>query len=214
MRIWFNKTFSSIHTVLRNIRESDHAGNITLIFSHTHAQVPGMAVADEKFIEPEKLSDDDYLDWAFNFCVEQQIDWFWPGKAARLISEHKTRFAAIGTQIISVATPEVLGLLNDKAAFYHSLSRDIAESPETIAVNNLAEFDAAYQSLRRKHETLCVKPAVSVFGLGFRIIDEQQFSINHLLKGLEYRIPLAELRLGMMNVPTFNSLLVMEYLNT
>ncbi len=39
--------------------------------------------------------------------------------------------------------------------------------------------------------SLCVKPAVSVFGLGFRILDTQRDSITQLLKGTEYQIPIS-----------------------
>ena len=81
-----------------------------------------------------------------------------------------------------------------------------------IAVNNRDEFDSAVLTLSAKHERLCVKPAVSVFGLGFRILDTQRDSITHLLKGVEYQIPLQELRQGMNNALEFNTLLVMEHL--
>jgi predicted ATP-grasp superfamily ATP-dependent carboligase len=53
---------------------------------------------------------------------------------------------------------------------------------------------------------------VSVFGLGFRILDTHADSITQLLNGVEYRIPLQELRQGMNTTPEFNTLLVMEYL--
>lgn len=212
MRIWFNKTFSSIHTVLSNICKGDSESEITLICSHTNPHAPGMSMADEKHLEPTDLSDDDYLEWTLEFCQKNAIDWFWPGKAVRLVAENVERFRAIGTEIISVAEPAILALLNDKAAFYNSLSNEIALAPDTIAVNTLAEFDQAFEKLRSKHEQVCIKPAVSVFGLGFRVIDETRFSIDHLLNAVEYQIPLQELRLGMANTSSFATLLVMEYL--
>lgn len=60
---------------------------------------------------------------------------------------------------------------------------------------------------------VCVKPAVSIFGLGFRILDNNRDSITHLLNGVEYQIPLNELKLGMENTPIFPELLVMENLS-
>ena len=92
------------------------------------------------------------------------------------------------------------------------MSPNIAKSMDFIAVNNCDEFDSAVATLSVKHERLCVKPAVSVFGLGFRILDTQRDSITQLLKGFEYQIPLHELRQGMNNTPQFNRLLVMEHL--
>ncbi len=51
-----------------------------------------------------------------------------------------------------------------------------------------------------------------MYGLGFKILDAQRDSIVHVLKGVEDQVPLAELRQGMVNTPTFDSLLVMEHL--
>ncbi|MCD2452867.1 ATP-grasp domain-containing protein [Methylicorpusculum oleiharenae] len=212
MRIWFNKTFSSIHSVLRNLRQADYEKNITLIISHIHRHAPGMAVADESYIEPDDLSDEQYLEWALRFCRQHRIDWFWPGKAAAIIAQNQDRFLADNVRILLVAEPAVLALLNDKAAFYAVLGREIALPPDAVAVNSLSEFDQAFNSLRIKHPKLCVKPAVSVFGLGFRIIDESRSSITHLLKGIEHQIALSELRFGMERTPQFETLLVMEYL--
>lgn len=212
MRIWFNKTFSSIHLVLRNLRLADTEKQISLIFSHIHNHAPGIAVADESYLEPADLSDEDYLDWAIDFCRQQHIDLFWPGKAAAMIARHKHRFLAVGAHTVSVAAAEILELLNNKAAFYQVLNKQIACMPNSIAVNTLQEFDRAYESLRLQHPKICVKPAVSVFGLGFRIIDEIRPSITHLLSGLEHHIPLNELRFGMEQMEFFDSLLVMEYL--
>ena len=88
----------------------------------------------------------------------------------------------------------------------------MAKTMDFIAVNDRDGFDSAVAELSAKHERLCVKPAVSVYGLGFRILDTQRDSITHLLKGVEYQIPLQELRQGMNNTPQFNTLLVMEHL--
>ncbi len=213
MRIWFNKNFSSIHAVLRNLRNTDNAKEISLIFSHTHQHAPGMAVADECYLEPDDLNNAEYLEWAIRFCRQKRIDLLWPGKAATLIVENRERFAAEGVQIVAVADTEVLELLHDKARFYQRLDENIARLPNTVLVNTLDEFDQAYAQLRQKHEKLCVKPAKSVFGLGFRVIDEQQESVTHLLSGIEYQMPLQDLRSGMAQLQTFGDLLVMEYLS-
>jgi hypothetical protein len=147
-----------------------------------------------------------------DFCHQHNINLFWPGKEAALISKYHVLFQAIGVQVLSVADYHTLTLLHDKADFYADLRPDVAEIMDFIAVNNRDEFDSAVAKLSAKHERLCVKPAVSVFGLGFRVLDTQRDSITQLLKGVEYQIPLQELRQGMNNTPEFNTLLVMEHL--
>ena len=212
MRIWFNKTFSTIGAVLRNLRQSVAAGEVTLICTHTHTTATAFLAADESYLEPAELTGQAYLEWCADFCHQHNIQLFWPGKEAALISQHHVLFQAIDTQVMSVADHDTLTLLHDKADFYADLSPDVAKTMDFIAVNNCDEFDNAVAELSSKHERLCVKPAVSVFGLGFRILDTQRDSITQLLKGVEYQIPLQELRQGMNNASQFATLLVMEHL--
>lgn len=212
MRIWFNQTFSTIHAVFRNLRQSVRADGITLICTHTHAHAAAFLAADENYLEPGQLTDQDYLEWCVDFCRLHNIQLFWPGKAAALISKHHFLFQSIGVQVLSVADFDTLTLLHNKADFYSALTAELAQTMDFIAVNDLDGFDRAVADLSVKHQRLCVKPAVSVFGLGFRVLDTQRDSISQLLKGVEYQIPLQELRAGMINTPEFATLLVMEHL--
>ena len=212
MRIWFNKTFSTISSVLHNLRSGAAPDEICLICTHVHSAASAFLAADEIYLEPADISGQAYLDWCVEFCQFHNITIFWPHREAALISKHCELFEAIGVTVVSVASFEVLTLLNNKAHFYADLQPSVAQAMDFIAVNTVDEFDRAVAELSAKHESLCVKPAVSVFGLGFRVLDTQLDSITQLLKGLEYCIPLQELRLGMDNTPEFATLLVMENL--
>jgi hypothetical protein len=212
MRIWFNKTFSTIGAVLRQLKQGAAAEDVTLICTHTHWTATAFLAADESYLEPADLSGIDYIEWCLEFCRQHRIDVFWPGKEAALIARDHALFRAMDVDVVSVAEYDTLTLLQNKADFYADLRPEIAQTMEFIAVNDLAAFDAAVDELAKKHKKLCVKPAVSVYGLGFRVLDEQRDSITHLLKGVEYQIPLQELRHGMLNTPHFDTLLVMEHL--
>lgn len=213
MRIWFNKTFSTIHAVFRNLRQSVPTGEITLICTHTDAHAVAFLAADESYLEPAGLTEQEYLEWCVDFCRQHNVQLFWPGKEAAFISKHPEFFQAIGVQVLSVADVDTLTLLHDKADFYTALSAEVAQTMDFIAVSDRDAFDNAVTELSATHQRLCVKPAVSVFGLGFRILDTQRDSITQLLKGIEYQIPLQELRAGMANTPEFATLLVMEHLD-
>jgi len=212
MRIWFNKTFSTIHAVFRNLRQSVPAGEITLICTHTHAHAAAFLAADESYLEPTELTGQAYLEWCVGFCRLHNIRLFWPGKEAAFISKHHEFFQAIGVQVLSVADVDTLTLLHNKADFYSELSAEVAQTMDFIAVNDRDAFDSAVAELSTRHQRLCVKPAVSVFGLGFRVLDTERDSITQILKGVEYQIPMQELRSGMVNTPEFATLLVMEHL--
>ena len=212
MRIWFNKTFSTIQAVFRNLRQPQAVGDVSLICTHTNAHAAAFLAADEGYLEPHDLSGQAYLDWCVDFCSRHQVQLFWPGREAALISQHHALFQTIGVQVLSVADADTLALLHDKALFYAALPAKVAQTMDFIAVNDREGFDRAVATLSAKHQALCVKPAVSVFGLGCRVLDTQRDSITQLLKGLEYQIPLQELRHGMVNTPQFATLLVMEHL--
>jgi hypothetical protein len=212
MRIWFNKTFSTISAVFRNLRQSTATGEVTVICTHTHATASAFLAADENYLEPVELSGENYIQWCVEFCQRYKIDLFWPGKEAVLISKNQQLFYSKGIAVMSVADYATLTLLNNKANFYASLNPDVAKTMEFIAVNNSEDFDLAVAELSSRHENICVKPSVSVYGLGFRILDRQRDSITQILKGVEYQIPLQELRKGMINTPQFETLLVMEHL--
>jgi len=212
MRIWFNKTFSTIGAVFRELKKDLPPGEITLICTHTHPTATAFLAADESYLEPAELSGVAYIEWCLEFCRQHRIDLFWPGKEAALVARDHALFRAMHVEVMSVAEYDTLTLLQNKAHFYAALNRDVAETMDCIAVDDREAFDDAVAELSKKHKRLCVKPAVSVFGLGFRILDTQRGSIAHLLKGVEYQIPLQELRLGMNETPHFNTLLVMEHL--
>lgn len=212
MRIWFNKTFSTIQAVFRNLHQSASAGEVVLICTHTYPTASAFRESDEAYLEPAELTGMAYLDWCVAFCQSHRIDLFWPGKEAALISQNHALFHAIGTAVLSVGSSEVLSLLHHKGHFYTDLPKSVAQVMDFRVVNDVDSFEKAVADLSVQHNRLCIKPAVSVYGLGFKILDPERASIVHVLKGVEYQVPLAELRQGMQNTPSFDTLLVMEHL--
>jgi hypothetical protein len=212
MRVWVNKTFSSFYQVLVNIRRQDRGGEYHLLCTHHHAAATLLLGAHSAQTEPP-LAGGEYVGWCLEFCRANQVEVFWPGKEAWLIAVHADEFEALGVRVLSVASADILQLLHDKARFYAEVPQDIARPPDCIPVRDAEAFERAYAALRQKHRKVCVKPAVSVNGLGFRLIDADRAGVTHLLKGIEYQTPLDELLYGMRRMPEFDTLLVMEHLD-
>jgi hypothetical protein len=212
MRIWFNKTFSTIGAVFRQLKAAYPNGEITIVCTHTHRTATALLAADEAYLEPAELHGQSYIDWCIDFCREHRIDVFWPGKEAALACKNREQFEVAGVKLMASADYDTLALLHNKAHFYADLPKEVALAMDFVAVNDAEAFDQAVEALSLKHKRLCVKPAVSVYGLGFRILDRERDSISHLLKGVEYQIPFQELRDGMRHTPHFETLLVMEHL--
>jgi carbamoylphosphate synthase large subunit len=212
IKIWFNKSFSVTHNLLDLIRQGDIDNNLQLLASHSVNTAMARLAADDWFVEPE-LSGQAYVDWCLQFCAEQHVSLFVPGKAAINIARRLNEFLDIGTRVLLCADADTLILLDNKAAFSAAVNQASTPTAETIEINSLSEFQAAYADLRQRHSTLCLKPSVSVFGLGFRIIDESHDALEHILAGQEQMLNIHELTRAMQGKPDFKpSLILMEFL--
>jgi carbamoylphosphate synthase large subunit len=212
MRVWYNRTFSSVHTAIDLIRKADTTGRFEVYYSNPNRHVPAAAVAHKFFVEPTGLDAQAYTDWCLGFCREHRIDIFVPGKEATTLAGQHGRFAEIGTRVLSTAAPEQLALMHDKARFYAEVACPAAPVAEFRTFNNVAEFEAAYTELRARYRKLCVKPSRSVFGLGFAVLDEERSSAALLMAGVQYHIGLEDMRRGLAGMGEFRTMLLMEYL--
>lgn len=215
VKVWFNRGLSSVFNALRLIRQGDVAGEYRLVCTHINPRFAGFLEAHEWAVEPPGLSGAAYIDYCVKFCRDNGIGVFFPGKEATLISRCSARFQEVGTRVACVTSGDTLDLINDKAAFYADMissNGQVASLPDTEIVNTLAGFNTAYERLRACHDVICIKPAVSVFGLGFKIIDDAGSRFQRLVNGHDYRIGLDELRECLAEQETFRDLLVMEHL--
>ncbi|MDA3878514.1 MAG: ATP-grasp domain-containing protein [Halothiobacillus sp.] len=208
-KVWFNKNISVLHNLLDLIRQGDTAQEFHLIASHPQENAMAKIGADEWHVEPE-AGDAAYVDWCIHFCKAYAIDLFIPGKGAKLIAARVDEF--LPTKVSLVADAQTLQLLDNKAEFTAVLDESVPAA-ETRVVKNHREFTAAYAELSAKYDHLCIKPAVSIFGLGFRVIDERHNLLHHILKGRENLVNRQELEQAMAQSADFNpALLLMEYL--
>jgi carbamoylphosphate synthase large subunit len=213
MRVWFNRTFSSVYSAISLIREADKKGcRYHLIYSNTNPATPAGKVAHQFELEPTQLRGAEYLEWCLDFCRLHEVGIFIPGKEASLISAAHQRFSDVGTRVMSVATTTMLDLLHDKARFYAAVELPKAPPPDFRAVENIDQFNAAHAELRALYPRLCIKPSVSVYGLGFSVLDEVRSCAQILLEGAQYHIGLEDLRAGLAQQGSFRTMLLMEYL--
>ncbi|MES2259794.1 MAG: ATP-grasp domain-containing protein [Pseudomonadota bacterium] len=213
MRVWFNRTFSSIFAGIRLIREADTGQRFHLIYSNPDPHVAASRVAHAFHTEPTGLAPADYIDWCLAFCREHAIDIFIPGKEATALSAAHARFAAQGTRVLSAASEAMLHLMHDKARFYAEVDLPGAPPAQFRVFENIDQFDTAHAELRPLHGKLCVKPSRSVFGLGFSVLDEARNSAALLLAGAQYHIGLDDLRRGLADMQECRPMLLMEYLD-
>ncbi|NHZ99902.1 ATP-grasp domain-containing protein [Massilia sp. CCM 8734] len=213
MRVWFNRTFSSVYAAIGLIREADLEGRFHLIYSNANPHALAGRVAHDFFVEPTGLDNEQYIDWCLAFCREQRVDIFIPGRLSTELASAHARFEAQGTRVLSAATQEQLELIHDKARFYATTKLAGAPVAEFRVFENVAQFDCAYAELRARYPKLCVKPSRSVYGLGFAILDEERSSAALLLAGAEYHIGRDDMRRGLAELGEFRTMLLMAYLD-
>jgi len=213
MRVWFNRTFSSIYAAIELIRKADTGHRYTIVHSNPNRHVPAAGLAHEFHPEPTGLQGDAYVDWCLSFCRRQRIDIFVPGREATLLAGEHARFADIGTRVLSAAPAPMLQLIHDKARFYAETVLPGAPVAAFRRFESLEEFDAAWDELRPHHARLCVKPSHSIYGLGFAVVDEERSSAALLLAGAEYHIGYQDLRRGLGELGRFRTMLLMEFLD-
>jgi len=212
-RVWFNNTFSSVAAAIRLIRLADIVCDYQIVCTSTNPYATAFLEAHESAIEPSGLNGQDYLNWCITFCENYSINIFVPGKEANLFSAERDKFAEKGVRVLCVATKEVLSKLHDKADFYQSVDLTLTPPAAFRVVNTSEQFDIAYKDLRKFHAKLCLKPAVSVYGLGFSVIDEVRSTAQLLIEGVPYAIGLEDLQRGLVSMGNFRTMLLMEYLD-
>ncbi len=210
-RVWFNKCFSSVHGVLRQLRDARES-HLFLIGSHTERDFGPLASCDLAVVEPVGLSETDYVDWCLAFCERERIDVFVPGRMRESISDRRAEFLAKGTKLIVAGDGATLKLLEDKGRFLSELPPGV-NAHRFHRVRTWEEFSAACEKLENEGLRVCFKPATGTFGLGFYILDEAMTPLKRLLRSEAHRISKAELQAVLAASETFPELLVMEYLD-
>jgi carbamoylphosphate synthase large subunit len=210
--IWLNKNLSGTFNVIETLRAARQNESFHIVCSHTSPDFPALRISDSFEVEPRGPSESAYLDYCEQTIRKHQVDVFIPGKMLRAIVRERRRFEARNVRLVCAADADTLKLLENKASLYRAIPSGLAPVPEHRVVNDLAGFDAACAALRERKHVVCFKPAVSMFGLGFRILTERGTALDRLLSGDPIKIGLPEARLFLGQQPRFRDVIVMQYL--
>jgi hypothetical protein len=213
INIWFNRTFGTTYHIIHDLKNSNLSYNIK--FFGTHSSLESVFLQSCDVVELEPLcTDNEYIDYALDFCKRNKIDIFFPGEfSANLIAAKKSVFESIGVKIGISFSIDNSQILSSKILTYQALSSVICEYiPVHYEVSNPIDFKIYYDTLKLNNELICFKPDNSLGGLGFRIIDE---NINEL-KSL-YGYPSSRNNFNyyyniIKNERSIPSLIMMEYL--
>jgi biotin carboxylase len=209
--LWLNKSYSNTFNVVESLRQTQPHESLRVICTHTQKGFIAGAVADHSELEPSILRSADYLPFALDFCLKNQVDLFLPGKHTNGMARHRARFEQQGTRLMVAASSATLDLMESKEKQYQACPPDFP-LPKWRCCRTLEEFDLAHAELAATGATVCIKPTVSVYGLGFKILVGAGGRQHRLFSGDSTHIGLDDCRRALGEKPTFRGLMVMELL--
>lgn len=213
LRVWFNQGLSNVYDALVLIRRADRPRQLTLLASHSLETSPIRIAAHEMWREPAgSLSEDEYVDWCLRVCAERKVHLFMPGRRRQAVARRRGEFELNGTKVLVPAGPDVLDLFEHKDRFYADLVGTSMPVPELRTVLTVSEFEEAYRTLSARHAQLCIKPAVSVFGAGFHVLEARDDEYRRFISSDGFRIGVDAVRRAIAEARPPRDLLVMEYL--
>ncbi|MBI2373377.1 MAG: ATP-grasp domain-containing protein [Deltaproteobacteria bacterium] len=207
LRVWFNKSYSGTFHLIASLKAGDPS--IQVFASHTSDSAM-LLPADTRFAEQKALVGAAYLDWVQSMAREHEIDVLVAGKEAARIAEARPQLEAAGTRVLVAGSADTMRLLHDKARFYDTFDSSIAPVLRFRSVTSLPEFDAACEELSAGGAPICMKPAMGVFGHGFRLLIAKD-SLDRVLRGDQVSMSLDHARTLLERHERFQPMLVMRY---
>lgn len=168
---------------MKMLRENEDNVPVTIFSSHVDSTSPVLQGADHASIEPGNLTEEEYLVWALNFCVEHKINVFIPTQHAVIISQNVHKFRLVDTHVL-VNTFENITLFEDKEAAYIDLEFNGFPVPPYAVAHGADDFVVKLAKLKDRlpeNEQIIIKPTSGVGAVGFRIIDEEPYTVLDLI---------------------------------
>lgn len=175
---------------------------------------PLRRMADSFALEPADSDPGAYVDWLLALCQERDYAWVWPQSRWSLLLNEQSRFAMAGIQLIlPCPDADTLDAVQDKARANARLAAAGVPLPQTLPVTTAADFNAALAILGGNGtRQVCVKPVRSIYGLGFRRIDDSKRPLDRFLANDCYTLGSAEFGELLVAAADQRSFLAMEYL--
>lgn len=127
---------------------------------------------DCPFYKLPKASDDNFIGFLLDLCIEIGIDVIFPLVTKELfeLSIHKKKFLKKGIKVI-VSDEDALFLVNNKCSIYKHLKDNKIEVPEFYIANNKKELKEAVIKLNYGKVPVVIKPCIGNGSRGIRVLD-------------------------------------------
>ncbi|MFF5037132.1 ATP-grasp domain-containing protein [Nocardia salmonicida] len=165
--------------VMRLLRENPDGVDVTIYASNVDPSAAALSVCDVSAVEPRYASNEEYAQFALDFCRMHRIDVLIPPRRLDALAGRVADFAAVGTSVMCSPLSAVTALTS-KVLTYEIAGAAGIPVPPWREVSDADEFCAAVDELSLTGETLCVKPSGEYSAFGFRILDDRPLTMANL----------------------------------
>ncbi|SEL23360.1 ATP-grasp domain-containing protein [Ruminococcus albus] len=207
--IWFNHWFSQAYNFIELLRRDER--NYIIATAKKPDFVFG-AAADERYIEPNGVNGEQYVEWALGFCKEHSVDVFFPKRWRAAVISHMDEFAAIGTRVTADGNTEQNDMLDSKMkSCIFMRENDLCATPYMERITTVEGFERAYAAVKEKYgreHKVCVKADRDEGGITYRRLFDDD-APKSMPEDISYQSYLADLKNRSRIYPT----VVMPYLS-
>ncbi|MGP4111946.1 ATP-grasp domain-containing protein [Streptomyces sp. 4N509B] len=180
LRIWLSSAGAATPQVMRMLRENPDAAPVRIYGTNVDAAAPALTACDVAEVEPHRVHNDVYAEFAVDFCRRHRIDVLIPPRRLDALAGHTDAFAAVGTRLMC-SPPSAVAVLTDKNRTYEVARAIGVPVPEWRVVSDADGLREAVEELAPTAETICIKPAGEYSAFGFRILDDAPPRLADLL---------------------------------
>lgn len=213
MWIWFNHWFSTAYHLINLIKEGD-PGKFTVVGSSTNGSAVYQRACEEWYMEPDGLTQDEYVCFCLDFCQKHRIDIFVPHRNMAAVAGRRADFSALGVKLFADQDADKIALLEDKQRTYAFFaSNGFSCIPQVRVAHSLAEFDAAYAELKSTCARVCYKLVADEGARSFRVVDDRIEQPSAILEKPGMKVTLTAARKVLGGYDFSIPVLLMPYLS-
>lgn len=213
-RVLATRGLSNVRDAFDLIRQAMAPQEFHLAASYVTEYTPLRVIANSFYLEPKDTDPNVYVEWLLGLCREQGFGLVWPQSRWSLLLQERKRFNAAGVQLLLPCPDgETLNDIQDKARANARLAGTGLSLPDTMTITTSDEFAQAAAALCNAGRRVCVKPVKSIYGLGFRLIDDSKNPFDRFLANDCFAISQAEFMRLLDLAATPPAFLAMEYLS-
>lgn len=162
------------------LRDNPDAVGVQIYGTNVLRDAAALAACDVGEVEPRHVSDEDYAEFALDFCRRHRIDVLIPPRRLVALAGLTDAFTELGTKLMCSPLAAV-DVLTSKSRTYEAARAAGVPVPPWRVVSDAEGFREAVGELSAGGDRLCLKPAGEYSAFGFRILDDSPLHIGDLL---------------------------------